>query len=46
MKAGHDVLLSSRDPAQLQGLAQLLAPRAHVGTPREAALFGEVVLVS
>jgi len=46
VKAGHEVLLSSRHPAQLQGLARSLGPRAHVGTPREAALFGGVVLVS
>jgi 8-hydroxy-5-deazaflavin:NADPH oxidoreductase len=46
VQAGHEVLLSSRHPQQLQALAQSLGPRAHVGTPREAALFGEVVLVS
>ena len=44
--AGHEVLVSSRHPDQLKGLAASLGPRAHVGTPREAALFGEVVLVS
>jgi 8-hydroxy-5-deazaflavin:NADPH oxidoreductase len=46
VKAGHEVLLSSRHPAALQALAQSLGPRAHVGTPREAALFGDIVLVS
>ncbi len=46
VKAGHEVLLSSRHPTRLQGLARSLGPRAHVGTPREAALFGDVVLVS
>lgn len=44
--AGHEVLLSSRHPDELKALAQSLGPRARVGTPREAALFGEVVLVS
>jgi hypothetical protein len=44
--AGHEVLLSSRHPDELKGLAAALGPRARVGTPREAALFGEVVLVS
>lgn len=44
--AGHEVLMSSRHPDQLKGLAAALGPRARVGTPREAALFGEVVLMS
>jgi predicted dinucleotide-binding enzyme len=46
VNAGHEVLMSSRHPEELQDLAQELGPRAHVGTPREAAAFGEVVLVS
>ena len=46
VKAGHEVLLSSRHPEQLRELARSLGPRARVGTPREAAAFGEVVLVS
>ncbi len=45
-KAGHEVLVSSRHPDQLQDLARSLGPRARAGTPREAAVFGEVVLVS
>jgi predicted dinucleotide-binding enzyme len=44
--AGHEVLMSSRHPQELQALARSLGPRAHVGTPREAAQFGEVVLIS
>jgi predicted dinucleotide-binding enzyme len=44
--AGHEVLMSSRHPQELQALAKSLGPRAHVGTPREAAQFGEVVLIS
>jgi 8-hydroxy-5-deazaflavin:NADPH oxidoreductase len=44
--SGHQVLMSSRHPDELRGLAQQLGPRARVGTPREAALFGDVVLVS
>ncbi len=44
--AGHEVLVSSRHPDELKGLAAALGPRAHVGTPRDAALFGEVVVVS
>ncbi len=45
-KAGHELLISSRHPDQLQGLARELGPRARAGTPREAAAFGEVVLIS
>ena len=44
--AGHEVFMSSRNPEQLQGLADELGPRAQAGTPREAAAFGEVLLVS
>jgi predicted dinucleotide-binding enzyme len=44
--AGHEVLISSRHPEQLRPLAQSLGPKARVGTPREAALFGDVVLES
>ena len=46
VKAGHEVLVSSRHPEQLKGLASSLGPRARAGTPREAALFGDVVLIS
>lgn len=46
VKAGHEVLVSSRHPEQLQGLVRSLGPRARAGTPREAALFGDVVLIS
>jgi predicted dinucleotide-binding enzyme len=44
--AGHEVLMSSRHPQELQALAKSLGPRARVGTPQEAARFGEVVLLS
>lgn len=46
VKAGHEVLLSSRHPESLKPLATSLGPKAHVGTPREAAAFGDVVLIS
>src|SRR6516162_5788204 len=45
-KAGHEVLVSSRHPDQLQDLVRSLGPKARAGTPREAAIFGEVVLIS
>jgi predicted dinucleotide-binding enzyme len=44
--AGHEVLISSRHPEELRSLAQSLGPKARVGTPHEAALFGDVVLES
>jgi predicted dinucleotide-binding enzyme len=46
VKAGHEVFMSSRHPENLLALARELGPKAHVGTPREAAAFGEVILVS
>jgi predicted dinucleotide-binding enzyme len=46
VKAGHEVLISSRHPDELKPLAQSLGPRAHLGTPREAAMFSDVVLIS
>jgi hypothetical protein len=44
--AGHEVFMSSRNPEELMDLAAELGPRAQAGTPREAAAFGDVVLVS
>src|SRR5262245_50570263 len=46
VEAGHEVLVSSRHPEELEPLAKELGPKAHVGQPREAAAFGSVVLVS
>jgi predicted dinucleotide-binding enzyme len=45
-RAGHEVLMSSRNPDELRPLAKELGARARVGTPAEAAAFGPVVLVS
>lgn len=45
-KAGHELLISGLNPDELKPLAAQLGPRVHVGTPREAAAFGTVVLVS
>jgi predicted dinucleotide-binding enzyme len=44
--AGHQLLISSRHPEQLQALAKGLGPNVLVGTPREAAAFGEVVMLA
>lgn len=45
-KAGHHVLLSSRNPEQLTELVNAIGPNARAGSIREAAQFGEVVLLS
>jgi predicted dinucleotide-binding enzyme len=44
--AGHQLVISSRHPEQLQSLANELGSHVKVGTAREAAAFGEVVLIS
>jgi len=44
--AGHELVISSRHPEELQALARSLGPKVKVGTPREAAVFGDVVLIS
>jgi 8-hydroxy-5-deazaflavin:NADPH oxidoreductase len=44
--AGHQIIISSRHPEKLQALAKEIGPNVKVGTPREAAAFGEVVLIS
>lgn len=46
VRAGHEVFMSSRHPEKLQDLANELGPRAQAGTPRAAAAFGDVILVS
>lgn len=46
VQAGDEVMLSSRHPEELKDLAQSLGPRAHTGTPAEAAKFGQAVLLA
>src|SRR4051794_37530302 len=43
-KGGHEVKLSGRDPANQEPLAAEIGEAASVGTPAEAAEFGEVVI--
>jgi predicted dinucleotide-binding enzyme len=45
-KAGHEVMFSSRNLEHDKKLAASLGSNARPGTPREAAAFGEVLLVS
>lgn len=46
VKAGHEVMFSSRNIENDKALAAKLGPNARAGTPREAAAFGEVVMIS
>ena len=45
-KGGHEVMLSSRDPSKLEPLAAEIGEAASVGTPSEAAEFGEAVVIA
>lgn len=44
--AGHEVLLASRHPDQLQPLVDRLGPRVSAGTAADAALFGDIVMLT
>jgi predicted dinucleotide-binding enzyme len=44
VKAGHEVKFSSRHPEDLISMTRELGRRASVGTPKEAAEFGTVLL--
>ena len=46
VRSGHDVMISGLDAEALKPLAAQLGPHARVGTPREAAAYGEVVLIA
>lgn len=46
VKAGHEVLFSSRHPEQLTDLVAGLGSLARAGTPEEAAQFGDAVLLA
>ena len=46
VKAGHEVMFSSRHIEHDQSLAADLGAGARAGTPREAAAFGDVLLVA
>jgi len=45
-RAGNEVFVSSRHPEELKSLVTQIGARAHAGTPRQAAAFGSVILVS
>lgn len=46
VKAGHEVMFSSRTLENDKKLAASLGPNARAGTPREAAAFGDVLLIA
>ena len=46
VKAGHEVMFSSRNLEHDKALAAGLGPNARAGTPRQAAAFGEALLIS
>ena len=46
VKAGHEVMFSSRHPEALKEMASKLGPRAHVGTVSEAMAFSDVILLA
>jgi 8-hydroxy-5-deazaflavin:NADPH oxidoreductase len=45
-RAGHELVISSRHPEELEQLARSLGPKVRAATPREAAVFGDVILIS
>src|SRR5260370_16782827 len=46
VRAGHEVMFSSLNIEHDKALAARLGSGARAGTPREAAAFGEVVMIS
>lgn len=46
VKAGYEVMFSSRHPEQLESMARELGPRASIGLPDAAAEFGSVLLLA
>jgi 8-hydroxy-5-deazaflavin:NADPH oxidoreductase len=44
--AGHDVRVASRHPDELKALIEQLGIRASAGTPQDAAIFGDVVMLT
>jgi hypothetical protein len=45
-RAGHEVMFSDRDPGQAKRATEGLGANARTGTAKEAATFGEVVLIA
>ncbi len=45
VKAGHEVMFSSRNPDELKDMVAALGPKARAGTVADAVAFGEVVFL-
>ena len=45
-KAGYQVMISSRHPEALQSMASAMGLNVRVGSPRDAATFGDVVVIA
>ena len=45
-KAGHQIVFSSRNPDSLKDLVAQAGPNALAGTPQQAAVLGDVVLIA
>ncbi|MFM2481902.1 NADPH-dependent F420 reductase [Celerinatantimonas sp. YJH-8] len=46
VRAGYKVMFSTRHPDELHALTQKLGPNALIGTPEQAASFGQIVLLA
>lgn len=46
VKAGHEVFFSTRHPEELESWVKSLGPRASFGAPKEAAEFGDILLLA
>ncbi|MBV8537761.1 MAG: NADPH-dependent F420 reductase, partial [Alphaproteobacteria bacterium] len=46
IKAGHEVMFSSRHPEELKDMVQQLGPRAKAGTVADAVAFAQVVFIA
>lgn len=46
VKAGHEVLFSSRNPDNLKDLVESLGPKARAGSIAEAIAFGDAILLA
>ena len=45
VKAGHEVMFSSRHPEELKAMVAELGERPSIGTPKEAAALGVILLL-
>jgi predicted dinucleotide-binding enzyme len=46
VKAGHEVMFSSRHPEELKSLVEGLGPKARAGTVADAVKFGDIVFLT